>query len=167
MELLPLMVDKYGQPRGWKNLQNSKDVTLTPGNTEHIGPFDKSGWLRHVILVCNNRYTSLQHTIWEKAMVYTPYQLNLDGNISPGPAGTPWIQTYLVDDEKYKIIYEPIPPQEFIAKSDIWITAPNTNPVTEAAITTSTTITLTWHIISIFNRSLFLKTFHEVLGGKI
>jgi len=163
MELLPLMVDTYGKPAGWRPFQNSETLTLTPGKTKHIGPVDYPGWLRFLILETNNRYTSLQHTIWEKAMVYSPYQLFLNGNIAPGPAGVPWVQTYIVADEKYKLVWEPIPPQEFLAKTDIWVTAPSTNPVTGAVITTDTVITLTWHIILIFDRSRFLASMKEVL----
>lgn len=165
MELLPLMVDEYGKPKGWKSNQNYLIENLLPGKAKHLGPFTNPGWLRYITLVTNNRYTSLIHTIWEKNTIHSPYQLFTDGNIRPGPVGEPWIDTYNVTADIYKLLWHPVPPQEFLKGTDMWIEAPSKDPTTGLAITTSTTITLKWHIIEIFNRQRFIDAMKEVLGA--
>lgn len=164
MEFLPLMVDDYGQPVGWVPKYDSVDRVLQPGNKYNIGPFDQPGWIRWVTGITNNQFTTIDQNVWGKSMTFSPYSLFSIGETSFDRVA--WVQLYDVANSLFKVLYQPDPPQEFLKGTDIWVTAPNIDPTTGLPITTPTYITLTWHIILIRDRRLFLDKLQEVLGTK-
>jgi hypothetical protein len=164
MELLPLIVDERGEPVGWRVLSDYvTDIVIPPGRSYHIGPFKYPGWIRGLVGISNSPYVQVVHNVFEKEMVFTAYTLLGLGEISPTPIGSVWLQTWDAVNNVYKVLYAPIPPQEFKKGTDIWMTAPTVDPVTGLPITTPAAGTLGWHVILLLDREKFLSKLHEVL----
>lgn len=168
-ELLPLLVDEYTQPVGWKATTEWRlNISLSPGHSNGI-KFDNPGYIVSVAGVFDSPFVSLQHNVWGKPVSFTPYDLMLIAQISPtGPAGLTWLQQYDLVHSLFHVKYEPKPEQYFLPKTNIWLTAPNRDQITGLPITTDTLIRgVSWYIIEITNIKQFNDKLKEVLTGKL
>lgn len=170
-EILPLMVDSYMRPVGWKPIYDSTvNKVLNPGQVYHVGPWDKPGYMRAYILVSDNPYVKLSQTVYsvEKPIEWTFFNLFVYGQIRPGPSGFTYLDKYDVANSIYLMFYQPQPIQEFLPSADVWVTAPSVNPVTGTPITTPSTITSVVYCILIDDVDRFTAKMQEVLGtGKV
>jgi hypothetical protein len=165
MELLPLIVDEEGKPCGWTSgFIYIPPTRINPGGSLHIGPFSKPGWLRNAFLISDNPHLRVNQTVFhgQRPVSWSFYEAWLYGAVTPGPAGLAWVPKYDTANNIYSMLYQPIPPQEYMEGADIWLTLPerdpNGNPITSPA-----TITLSLHTIILDSRERFTEKLKTIL----
>jgi len=163
------MTDEYGRSVGWKpDTDLIMNITLQPGQTEHVGPWEKPGWMRCLGVYSDNPYVRVSQNIYsiEKPFEWDFFTLFVYGENRPGPGGSlVYLEKYDVVNNIYKMIYQPQPVQEFLAKSDVLITLPTRDPFGNA-ITTAAIISHFHQTILIDNVAKFTAKLQEVLGTR-
>jgi hypothetical protein len=168
MELLPLIVDGKGNPYGWAaDFRYEFYRALEPGRELHLGPWRKPGWMRSAILLSNNPHVRVSQTVFhgQRPVSWSFYEAWLYGMTSPGPIGLAWVPKYDAANNIYSMLYQPVPPQEFMAGADIWFSLPETDP-TGAPITAPATISYSVHVIVLDSREKLIEKLREILSAK-
>jgi hypothetical protein len=169
MELLPFITDKLGKPYGWStDFRYEVQKTLQPGAELHLGPWKKAGWIRNAFILSNNPHVRINQTVFaaQRPLSYSFYEVHSVGICEPGPAGVVWVPLYDTVNNVYSMVYQPMPPQEFLPEADIWFSLPTIDPMGNL-ITTPATISYSIYAILLDSKEKFLEKLREMLPGVI
>lgn len=163
INILPLL-------KGWKKDYDwQPTVVIQPGNQHRIpspSAWGTKGWLRWLYVRSNNPYVTIEHNMFaEKEHVFDYYTAFLDGIWMAPPDGQLYLTAYVTATNRYVAMANPQPPLEFEKGAIVTITAPTTNPVTGAAITTPATLVCGWFAILITDEATFKISLREFLAN--
>jgi hypothetical protein len=164
MELLLFITDELGNPYVWlPDFRYEISKTLQPGAELHLGPWKKAGWIRNAFILSNNPHVRINQTVFsaQRPLSYSFYDVHFTGICEPGPAGVVWVPLYDTVNNIYSMVYQPMPPQEFLPGADIWFSLPTIDSMGNP-ITTPATISYSICAILLDSKDKFLEKLREI-----
>jgi len=126
----------------------------------------RKGWTRAVVVTTNNKYMWFEHNLFEAPQRYTPYHIYMMGLVRPTITNV-WLSRYDETNNLYTLLLTLRPLPSFKQGFYYRVTAPDTDPLTGAAITTPTVIySFAVETVEVFNEKEFKESLLELIEGE-